>query len=120
MFSSRRAATWARRTLEGRMRFVTLNLDVQDARVVRRAVAGAIGRCGCQRGDDGGSCPSCEALEAVLADLDRVLSGPGARRTGSGPSYGTAPLRPSGAVALPAAAGAAGDRLRLLPRLGDA
>jgi hypothetical protein len=102
------------------MRFVSLNLDVQDARVVRHTVAGAIGRCGCPRGDDDRSCPSCEALEAVLADLDRLLSGAGARRTRLGSALGTAPLRPGGVAALPAAAGAAGQRLQLVPQLGDA
>jgi hypothetical protein len=101
------------------MRFVTLNLDVQDARVVRQTVAGAIGRCGCQGGDGPGACLACEALAAVLADLDRLLTGARPRRTGLGLSSGQPPVRAGGAVALPATAGA-GARLRLVPRLGDA
>lgn len=58
------------------MRFVTLNLDLQDARVVRQVVAAGLAGCRCRSQVERDACDSCSALSAVLDDLDRMLSRP--------------------------------------------
>ena len=59
------------------MRVVSLNLDADDAAVVRCALATALTSCPC--GDEE-RCPTCEALGAVMAELDGLLTRRARRR----------------------------------------
>lgn len=101
------------------MRFVTLNLDVQDARVIRHTVARGIAGCGCRRGLAHDPCGSCQTLEAVLADLDRLLTrGVAGRPDAPRRQHATAelaPPRPSQSLAKPTGT----HNLRLLPPVGE-
>lgn len=58
-----------RKNHEVRMRVVSLNLDVPDAVVVRRALAGVMATCGCQQVDRS-RCADCQALGAVVNELE--------------------------------------------------
>ena len=55
------------------MPIVSLNLDLDDASVVRRALAGALAACRCQEAVGPRSCADCEAIWALMSELDRVL-----------------------------------------------
>jgi hypothetical protein len=89
------------------MRVVSLNLDAADAAAIRRALAAATTACACGDGADGRLCPDCEAIVAVVADLDRLLTRPAPRRA-MPPLTGTTVV-PAGYAA--ASAGAQGSGL---------
>lgn len=95
------------------MRFISLNLDLDDAAVLRRALEVATAGCGCLLGPAAARCRDCDAIGAVLGDLDRLLISPGraadrsfgsvvernqmvggmARSSDDGPSHPTPTLR---------------------------
>lgn len=82
------------------MRILSLNLDVEDAAAIRRALAVTMTACACADGADGADgrgCADCEAIGAVVADIDRLLTRPTPRRA--------VPLMPG----LPTSAFAASD-----------
>lgn len=56
------------------MPVVSLNLDARDAAAVRRALAGAVARCGCRHAGEGWPCADCDGVGNVVADLDRFLA----------------------------------------------
>lgn len=92
------------------MRVVSLNLDAADAATIRRALAGTVTACGCGDGADGRSCGDCEAIAAVVADLDRLLTRPAPRRAMPlVPGLFTAPLAADFATEAVTATAAAGQ-----------
>ena len=101
---------------EGRMRFVSLNLDVGDAAVLRCVVQRVVTACPCRALGRPARCHECEVIESVLADLNSVLD----RSTGESRVAG--PLRGAAAphqAALPETTYGAGPeatrRLRVVP-----
>ena len=63
------------------MRFISLNLDLEDAAILRRAIAGALDR-------RAGSPVSAvdddyRALHAMAGELDRLIEAPSQRRFGA-------------------------------------
>jgi len=89
------------------MRVVSLNLDAVDAAAIRRALAGAMTACACGDGADGRLCADCEAISAVVGDLDRLLARPAPRRRWPTLASGGSPPPE---LALAAGAGGAGQR----------
>ena len=104
------------------MRFVTLNLDLQDARVVRQAVAAGLAGCRCRSQVERDACGNCSALSAVLDDLDRMLSRPLltqsrlARSLPDERNLGTSGESANAALSVTSV----DHHLRLLPRAGQA
>ena len=105
------------------MRFVTINLDTDDASVIHETIVNALERCNCETPLTDERCSSCLALSSVAADIDRMLRQPAqpsgrmlGARAFSQRSAGWDEL--AGSSRSPAAAPAA--RLRLLPRRSDA
>ena len=55
------------------MRYVSLNLDRQDAARLRSTLLAAIAACPCGNVSPPRGCEDCEALTALATDLDRLL-----------------------------------------------
>ena len=55
------------------MRVVSLNLDCDDAQVMRRALVVALSVCPCWQPAAGRVCGECEAIAVLVAELDRLL-----------------------------------------------
>lgn len=56
------------------MRFVTLNLDVHDARIIRQSLAATLAGCPCRAATPAGPCHNCVALQSIVEDLDQMLA----------------------------------------------
>lgn len=55
------------------MRFVSLNLDLDDAMLLRQALVLAIGDCACGSSDGLGTCAACASRNGLLSELDNVI-----------------------------------------------
>ena len=65
------------------MRVVSLNLDLDDAPVVRRALGDAQAACLCGGAAGGQPCEECEIRAALMGELDRLLRRPSPVRRAS-------------------------------------
>jgi len=103
------------------MRFVTINLDTDDASIIRETLVGALERCDCDALVTDDRCDSCRALGTVASDLDRMLQQEVPVTSEAGRTALTWSGRPAASIlgARSRATSAAG-RLRLLPRQSDA
>jgi len=63
------------------MRFVCLNLDIEDASLLRRTLAGSLGRDGADAAAD-----DYRALHAMIGELDRLLETGPRRRVAVAPA----------------------------------
>ena len=97
------------------MRFVTINLDTDDATVIHQTIIGAVERCDCDGLVGEERCASCTALSTVAADLDRMLH-PAAHASSRAGRVWSGPPATGGARDRSSAVTAGGGRLRLLPR----
>lgn len=73
------------------MRFVCLNLDMEDASLLRRTLAGSLRRAASDAASD-----ECRALYAMIGELDRLLETGPRRRVAVAPAVAeplTAPPR---------------------------
>ena len=61
------------RQLADGVRFVSLNLDPEDARRLRGAVWLSLASCSCRASLPSGPCADCEAMAAIVVELDRLL-----------------------------------------------
>ncbi|MBA3414888.1 MAG: hypothetical protein H0U10_06670 [Chloroflexia bacterium] len=57
------------------MRFVCLNLDIEDASLLRRTLAGSL-----RRSAPNPAAEECRALHAMIGELDRILDAKPRRR----------------------------------------
>ncbi len=65
------------------MRVVSLNIDLPDLIVVKRAVDAYLSQCPCRQKRAGDCCENCRSLEATLDDIARLAAGP--RRRAAAP-----------------------------------
>jgi len=80
-FPGRRAATELSDGGDG-MRVVSLNLDISDASVIQRELAGLVAACSCWHEKREEPCERCVVLGAAVVELDRTLTRPPAARLG--------------------------------------
>lgn len=64
------------------MRVVSLNIDLPDLIVVRRAVDAYLDQCLCQQKPVSDRCDNCQSLQATRDDMDRLASAPKFRPAG--------------------------------------
>lgn len=62
-----------RRDNEGAMGVISFGLDLDDAVVLRRSLAGVLANCGCARRAEARPCAECGVLIHLVDDLERVL-----------------------------------------------
>ena len=101
---------------EGRMRFVSLNLDVGDAAVLRRVVERVVTACPCRALGRPARCHDCEVIESLLADLNSVLDRSAGERRVARHLHGAAASREVGLSEIAFGGGSeATPRLRVVP-----
>lgn len=62
------------------MRSVSLNLDLEDAAIVRRDLAAVTAACACQTSAGLPQCADCLTRAGMIGELDRLLSRAAVRR----------------------------------------
>ena len=97
------------------MRVVSLNIDLPDLIVVKRAVDAYLDQCPCRQKRVGDRCETCRSLENTRKDLTRLADGPRPRPAMPLPPYPFQPASPPSLVAV--GLDAERPRLRVVSRI---
>lgn len=97
------------------MRVVSLNIDLPDLLVVKRAVDAYLDQCPCREKRAGDPCEACLSLEATRFDIARLERGPRSRFPSPVPVDEPSPTGPR--PLLPVGLTAERPRLRVVSRV---